>query len=37
MVAFISGQFVAYFDLNSRIYSRVVVLKLLVIVAHLGH
>jgi len=36
MVAFISGQFVVYFDLNSHIYSRAVVLSLLVIIAHLG-
>jgi len=36
MVAFISGQFVAYFDLNSHIYSRAVVFNLLVIMAHMG-
>jgi len=36
MAAFISGQFVAYFVLNSHIYSRAVVFNLLVIIAHLG-
>jgi hypothetical protein len=36
MVAFISGQFVVYFDLNSHIYSRALFLDRLVIMAHLG-
>jgi len=36
MVAFISGQFVVYVDLNSHICSRAVVLNLLVIMAYLG-
>jgi hypothetical protein len=36
MVAFISGQFVVYFDLNSHIYFRAVFLDYLVIMAHLG-
>jgi len=36
MIAFIYGQFVVYFDSNTRIYSRAVILNLLVIMAHLG-